>query len=76
MMRATTMRVVNGYQSAMCGQQVGRQKGGHITRPGPVLFKRSEEDKVMYVLRIEKIQRTPALALAPKLLILTELFKT
>ena len=35
-MRATTMTVVNGYQSAMCGQQVLRQKGGHITRPGPV----------------------------------------
>ena len=28
MMRATTMRVVNGYQySVMCGQQVARQKG-------------------------------------------------
>ena len=35
-MRATTMRVVNGYQSAMCGQQVVRKKGGHITRPGPL----------------------------------------
>ena len=36
MMRATTMRVDNGYQSVMRGQQVVHQKGGHITRPGPV----------------------------------------
>ena len=36
-MRATTMRVVNGYRSAMRGQQVSRQKGGHITRHAPVV---------------------------------------
>ena len=29
------MRVVNGYQSAMCGQQVVRQKGGSHHPPGP-----------------------------------------
>ena len=35
------MRVVNGYQSAMCGQQVVRQKGGHITRHAPLKYKKS-----------------------------------
>ena len=30
------MRVDNGYQSAMRGQQVVGQKGGHITRHAPV----------------------------------------
>ena len=30
------MTVVNGYQSVMCGQQVGRHLGGHITRHAPL----------------------------------------
>ena len=35
MTRATTMSVVNGYQSAMRGQQVVKAKGGSTTTLGP-----------------------------------------
>ena len=39
LMRATTMSVAYGYQSAMCGQQVIPHLVGHSTRPaGPVLY--------------------------------------
>ena len=37
-MRATTMTMVNEYQSAMCGQQVFPPNGGHITRHDPYTY--------------------------------------